>query len=92
MKSKSNSPYPELTLKPEDIPLDVIYEDDAILVVNKAPEWSSIPQPGIGRHFVNALLFHCRQAIENLQQAVSPALAQRPALSIVWIRGHQDYC
>lgn len=46
--------------QPEDIPLDVIFEDDAILVLNKAPGMVVHPAPG---HFtgtlVNALLFHC---------------------------------
>lgn len=46
--------------EPEDIPLDVIYEDDDMLVVNKAPGMVVHPAPG---HFtgtlVNALLHHC---------------------------------
>ena len=46
--------------QPEDIPLDVIFEDDDILVLNKAPGMVVHPAPG---HFtgtlVNALLFHC---------------------------------
>ena len=46
--------------EPEDIPLDVVYEDADMLVVNKAPGMVVHPAPG---HFtgtlVNALLFHC---------------------------------
>lgn len=46
--------------EPEDIPLDVVYEDDDMLVVNKAPGMVVHPAPG---HFtgtlVNALLHHC---------------------------------
>lgn len=45
---------------PEDIPLDVVYEDDDMLVINKAPGMVVHPAPG---HFtgtiVNALLHHC---------------------------------
>lgn len=48
------------TPEPEDIPLDVVYEDSDMLVVNKAPGMVVHPAPG---HFtgtlVNALLFHC---------------------------------
>ena len=46
--------------EPEDIPLDVVYEDADILVVNKAPGMVVHPAPG---HYtgtlVNALLHHC---------------------------------
>ena len=46
--------------EPEDIPLDVVYEDADMLVVNKAPDMVVHPAPG---HFtgtlVNALLHHC---------------------------------
>ena len=46
--------------EPEDIPLDVIFEDSDMLVLNKAPGMVVHPAPG---HFtgtlVNALLFHC---------------------------------
>ena len=46
--------------EPEDIPLDIVFEDDDMLVVNKAPGLVVHPAPG---HFtgtlVNALLHHC---------------------------------
>ena len=46
--------------EPEDIPLDIVYEDDDIVVVNKPPGMVVHPAPG---HFsgtlVNALLYHC---------------------------------
>ena len=46
--------------EPEDIPLDIIFEDDDILVLNKAPGLVVHPAPG---HYmgtlVNALLYHC---------------------------------
>ncbi len=48
------------TPEPEDIPLDVVYEDSDMLVVNKSPGMVVHPAPG---HFtgtlVNALLYHC---------------------------------
>jgi 23S rRNA pseudouridine1911/1915/1917 synthase len=45
----------------EDIPLDIVYEDPALLVINKPPGMVVHPAPGhYGGTLVNALLFHCR--------------------------------
>jgi 23S rRNA pseudouridine1911/1915/1917 synthase len=53
---------PELTLKPENLPLNIIFEDEAILVVNKMPGMVVHPAPGNwSGTFVNALLYHCRE-------------------------------
>ncbi len=54
-------PYPvrNLELIPEDIPLDILYEDDAIVVLNKPTE--IVVHPGYGNYsgtLVNALIFH----------------------------------
>lgn len=54
-------PYPprETELKPENIPLDIMYEDDTLLVLNKASEM--VVHPGYGNFdgtLVNALLYH----------------------------------
>lgn len=52
---------PFLSLEPEDIPLDIIYEDDDIIVVNKPPGMATHPGPGItSGTLVNALLHHCK--------------------------------
>lgn len=53
---------PELDLKPEPIPLDIIYEDDDLLVVNKPA--GLVVHPAVGHWegtFVNALLHHCKE-------------------------------
>lgn len=48
------------TIKPEDIPLDIVYEDNEIIVVNKPPFQITHPTPKIREHtLVNALIFHC---------------------------------
>ncbi len=55
---------PEITLLPEEIPLDIIYEDDDILAVNKPS--GLVIHPAVGNWsgtFVNALLFYCKQLI-----------------------------
>jgi len=51
----------ELDISPENIPLDILYEDDELIVVNKAA--SMVVHPAHGNWsgtFVNALLYHCR--------------------------------
>ena len=68
-------PYENL-LVPEDIPIDVVYEDDALLVVNKAP--GMVVHPGHGNYsgtLINALTFH----FENLPNNSSnrPGLVHR---------------
>lgn len=52
---------PEIELTPEDIPLDILYEDEAIICVNKPAGMVVHPAPGHrSGTFVNALLYHCR--------------------------------
>lgn len=50
----------EITLKPEAIPLEILYEDQDLLVANKPPGMVVHPAPGNwSGTFVNALLHHC---------------------------------
>lgn len=52
---------PELSLEPQDIPLDILYEDEHILAINKPPGMVVHPAPGHpSGTFVNALLHHCQ--------------------------------
>lgn len=49
-----------LEVPPEDIPLDILYEDGDIIVINKARGMAVHPSPGIySGTLVNALLYHC---------------------------------
>ncbi len=52
---------PEMALEPEHIPLDILYEDDHLIAVNKPAGMVVHPAPGhpCGT-FVNALLYHCK--------------------------------
>jgi len=53
-------PAPATTLEPEDIPLDVLYEDDALIVLNKPAGLVVHPAPGHpSGTLVNAVLHHC---------------------------------
>lgn len=68
---------PELKLKPEDIPLKIVYEDDAIIVVDKAP--GMVVHPAVGHWtgtFVNALLYHCQGAFPS-EGALRPGIVHR---------------
>ncbi len=70
---------PELTLQPEDIPLNIIYEDESILVINK--DSGMVVHPAAGHWsgtFVNALLFHCSKEMDSLQKVGASAL--RPGI------------
>jgi 23S rRNA pseudouridine1911/1915/1917 synthase len=52
---------PELSLAPEEIPLDILYEDEHLLAINKPAGMVVHPAPGHPSNtFVNALLFHCK--------------------------------
>jgi len=53
---------PEIDLKPENIPLEILYEDEDLIVVNKPA--GMVVHPAVGHWsgtFVNALLYHCKQ-------------------------------
>ncbi|WP_127836370.1 RluA family pseudouridine synthase [Clostridium prolinivorans] len=51
----------ELNIKPEDIPIEIIYEDSDIIVVNKPQGMIVHPAPGVYEGtLVNALLKHCK--------------------------------
>ena len=55
---------PDISLKAEDIPLDILYEDEHILAINKPA--GMVVHPGCGnwsKTFVNALLFHCKDIV-----------------------------
>ena len=69
-------PPHELLLTPEDIPLDIVYEDDALLVVNKPA--GMVVHPGHGNYsgtLINALLFHIKDLPTNSNER--PGLVHR---------------
>jgi len=66
---------PEISLSPEPIPLNIIYEDDDLLAVNKPAGMVVHPAPGHWNStFVNALLYHCKQ-LPN--QGLRPGIVHR---------------
>jgi 23S rRNA pseudouridine1911/1915/1917 synthase len=64
-------------IKPEDIPLDIIYEDEDVIVVNKQKGIVVHPARGNFEHtMVNALLYHCGQ-LPTLGDKVRPGVLHR---------------
>ena len=65
----------ETALPPQDIPLDVVYEDDDVIVVNKPSGLVVHPAPGHpDRTLVNALLYHCGDSLSGVGGALRPVL------------------
>jgi len=62
---------------PQDIPLDVLYEDDYLLVVNKPAGMPAHPASGINRGtLVNALLHHCKK-LSGVGEQERPGIVHR---------------
>lgn len=71
-------PEPEpIEAVPEDIPLDIIYEDDDVVVLNKARGMVVHPAPGnYTGTLVNALLYHCSN-LSGINSAIRPGIVHR---------------
>lgn len=62
----------------EDIPLDIIYEDDDFLIVNKPKNMVVHPAPGHYEHtLVNALMFHCKDSLSGINGVLRPGIVHR---------------
>jgi len=72
-------PEPEDTeLVPQDIPLDIVYEDDDLIVVNKPKGMVVHPAPGHpDGTLVNALLFHCGDSLSGIGGEKRPGIVHR---------------
>ena len=69
-------PEPEpIEAVPEDIPLDIIYEDDDVVVLNKARGMVVAPGNYTGT-LVNALLYHCKN-LSGINSAIRPGIVHR---------------
>ena len=72
-------PEPEdIELKPQDIPLDVVFEDDDVIVVNKPRGMVVHPAPGHpDGTLVNALMFHCGDSLSGIGGEKRPGIVHR---------------
>ena len=71
-------PAEQVAILPENIPLDILYEDDALLVVNKPK--GMVVHPSAGHYsgtLVNAVLYHCRDELSGINGVIRPGIVHR---------------
>lgn len=67
-----------LAVEPENIGLDIIYEDEAVLIVNKPRGLVVHPAPGNQQHtLVNAIMYHCRDRLSTINGVIRPGIVHR---------------
>ena len=68
----------QVEIQPEDIPLDVVYEDADIVVVNKPRGMVVHPAPGNwSGTLVNALMYHCGDSLSGINGEIRPGIVHR---------------
>lgn len=68
----------EAVIEPENIPLDIVYEDSSLLVVNKPKGMVVHPAPGnYSGTLVNALMYHCRNELSGINGVIRPGIIHR---------------
>lgn len=72
-------PEPEiLSIEAENIPLDIVYEDEDVLVVNKPKGMVVHPAPGhMTGTLVHALLYHCGDRLSGINGVIRPGIVHR---------------
>ena len=68
----------ETQILPEDIPLDILYEDDDLLVVNKPK--GMVVHPSAGHYsgtLVNAIMYHCKDSLSGINGEIRPGIVHR---------------
>lgn len=68
----------ETKIVPENIPIDVIYEDEDIIIINKHKGLVVHPAPGhTNGTLVNALLYHCKDRLSAINGVLRPGIVHR---------------
>lgn len=65
-------------IEPENIPLDILYEDDDLLIVNKPK--GMVVHPAIGHYsgtLVNAIMYHCKESLSGINGEIRPGIVHR---------------
>jgi len=68
----------ETTIEPENIPLDILYEDDDLLIVNKPK--GMVVHPSAGHYsgtLVNAVMYHCKDSLSGINGEIRPGIVHR---------------
>ena len=71
-------PSVEPDIQAEDIPLEVLYEDEEVIVINKPKEM--VVHPAAGHYsgtLVNALMFHCKNSLSGINGVMRPGIVHR---------------
>jgi len=67
-----------MTITPENIPLDIIYEDELLIIINKAAGMTVHPAPGAySGTLVHALLGHCGESLSGIGGVARPGIVHR---------------
>ena len=68
----------ETQILPEDIPLDIIYEDSDVILINKPKGMVVHPAPGhYSGTLVNALMYHCKDSLSGINGDLRPGIVHR---------------
>ncbi len=68
----------QATPQPENIPLDILYEDNDLIVVNKSAGMTVHPAAGVYHGtLVNALLYHCKNSLSGIGGVARPGIVHR---------------
>lgn len=68
----------EPEIKPENIPLDILYEDEDVIVINKPKQMVVHPAPGhYNGTIVNALMYHCKNSLSGINGVMRPGIVHR---------------
>jgi 23S rRNA pseudouridine1911/1915/1917 synthase len=74
----SIEPVKEIDIIPEDIPIDILYEDSDVIVVNKPKGMVVHPAPGhYSGTLVNALMYHCKDSLSGINGEIRPGIVHR---------------
>jgi len=68
----------QTAIEPEDIPLDILYEDEDVLVVNKPK--GMVVHPSAGHYtgtLVNAVMYHCKDSLSGINGEIRPGIVHR---------------
>lgn len=68
----------ETPILPENIPLDILYEDEDVLIVNKPK--GMVVHPSAGHYsgtLVNAVLYHCKDSLSGINGEIRPGIVHR---------------
>lgn len=69
---------PDLSVTSEDIPLEILYEDDHLIAINKPAGMVVHPAPGSpSQTFANALMFHCKSLKKEEFDPLRPGIVHR---------------